>query len=43
MRNIEKYRAPVDVVDRLMIKPIITAHHQPVIWKNRSPVLSENG
>jgi hypothetical protein len=40
MRNIEKYRAPVFIVERLMMKPNITPHHQPVMWKNRSPVLS---
>jgi hypothetical protein len=36
----EKYRAPTDIVHRLMINPTIIAHIQIEMWKKRSPVLS---
>jgi len=40
MRNKEKYRPPVAMVQSEMMYPTMTTHHQLAIWKNRSPVLS---
>jgi len=40
MRNKEKYRPPVAMVESETMYPMMTTHHQLAIWKNRSPVLS---
>lgn len=40
MRNKEKYRPPVAMVESEIMYPRMTTHHQLAIWKNRSPVLS---
>lgn len=41
MRNMAKYRAPMDVVEAPIMYAIKTPHHGQQWWKNRSPVLSE--
>jgi hypothetical protein len=42
IKNNETYRPATDIVDNAMMKPTITPHHQLAIWKNRSPVRSED-
>jgi hypothetical protein len=40
MRHIATYRPAISIVERPMMKPSMTPHHHPAMWKKRSPVLS---
>jgi len=40
MKKRDTYRPAVDMVERAMMNPRITLHHQLTMWKNRPPVLS---